>query len=130
MRIKVTDESQKTDDPPASQDFVFEKNTTKSSNVQSDFTGITNGNDLICVQPPADGDYWPYGDNPSDEQSDSSSGGGMDTGDKIGLAVGIVLGVFFIAVLAWYVRKWALQRNRPVQMSNGWNQKGFMRGKI
>ena len=119
----------KTDDPPATQDFIFEKNTTKSSSLQSEFAGVDNGNDLVCLVAPADGSYWPYGDTPGESDQSSSGGGGMDAGDKAGLAAGIILGVLFIAALAWFVRRWAMQRNGALG-SNGkqpW-QKGFQRG--
>lgn len=124
------DNSAQTDNPPTAQDYIFEKNTTKSASLQKEFTGVDNGNDLVCLVAPTGGSYWPYGDTPDTESDQSTSGGSeIDAGSKAGIAVGVILGILFVAALAWYVRRWALQRSSPIGFNNRRARlQGFQRG--
>ncbi|KAL5487999.1 hypothetical protein ACEPAI_6107 [Sanghuangporus weigelae] len=114
-----------TDSTPTTQQFVIDRNNTQSINVQSDFATISDGDGLTCIQPPDGGDYWPYGGSP--ETSTPEEGSGTSTGAKVGLALGIIFGVALVAVLAWFVRRWALARR--AQQAN-YGRQGFVRGKF
>lgn len=118
------------DTTPTTQDFVVDESLVKSSNIQSDFQSIPDGNALTCIVPPDGGDYWPFGGNPASANSSSMTppvsppeaapaSGHSSTGRTIGLVVGIILGVVAAAVAAWFVRRWALARNSRVQGVGG-----------
>ncbi|KAH8118393.1 hypothetical protein DFH11DRAFT_1567138 [Phellopilus nigrolimitatus] len=112
------------DTTPTSNEFVYQKNTTESLSIQSGFESITDGSSLTCIVPPAGGDFWPYGGNPGNSQPVSS--GGPSKGTKVGMALGIVFGVALVAVLAWFIRKWAIARRSRVPTGRG----RFVRGKF
>ncbi|KAI9456038.1 hypothetical protein BJY52DRAFT_1121471, partial [Lactarius psammicola] len=54
-----------TSDPtPASAAFIVSWANVTSTTLQSDFQSVQDAKGLTCIQPPDDGDYWPYGGNP------------------------------------------------------------------
>ncbi|EJD01389.1 uncharacterized protein FOMMEDRAFT_126269 [Fomitiporia mediterranea MF3/22] len=114
-----------TDSTPVTQQFVIDKNTTQSSNVQSDFVAISDGDSLTCIQPPDGGDFWPYGGSPETTGQAGGERSGNSTGDKVGIALGVILGIIFVAALAWFIRRWALARSARQGIYGG---KGFVRG--
>ncbi|KAI9000744.1 pectin lyase fold/virulence factor [Trametes punicea] len=106
-----------TDITPSPAPFVQDQSTVQSSNIQSGFELIPDGNSLTCIVPPEGGDFWPFGGNPSSSQppSSSSSAGGsssLSSGAKAGIAIGVILGVAAVAVVTYFVRNWALRRAR------------------
>ncbi|KAI9063337.1 hypothetical protein FKP32DRAFT_1592598 [Trametes sanguinea] len=115
-----------TDITPSPAPMVEDQNTVQSSNIQSGFQLIPDGNSLTCIIPPDGGDYWPFGGNPSTSQSSptasghpssSSSNGssGLSGGAKAGIAIGVILGVAAIAVATYFIRNWAVRRARTAQ---------------
>ena len=119
----------KDDTVPSSQPFVIDQSTISSSSTQSNFTAISDGDSLTCIVPPNGGDYWPYGGNPEGSSTNSSSGsGGSSAGKKAGLAIGIIAGIIFVGVLSWFIRRWAIarQRTRPQRTPAG-DRMGFVR---
>ncbi|PFH47806.1 hypothetical protein AMATHDRAFT_66860 [Amanita thiersii Skay4041] len=101
--------------------FVLDTKSVQGLDLQPDFQIIQDGDSLTCVLPPEGGDYWPFGGNPGGNSTPNSSGRGGSPGTKaVGLAVGLVFGVILLAILAWYIRKWALrqQKNRKHQHNN------------
>ncbi|KZT29384.1 hypothetical protein NEOLEDRAFT_1128112 [Neolentinus lepideus HHB14362 ss-1] len=111
------------DQTPNPSPFVIDFNTVSSSTTQFDFSSVPDGDSLTCVMPPTGGDYWPFGGNPDPsssaipvsvpEPSTVSSGHGSSAGRTAGLVIGIIAGVALIAVAAWFIRKWALNRSAP-----------------
>lgn len=99
----------------------MDTNDTQSMSVQSDFQTGIDGDGLTCVLPPDGGDYWPFGGNPDPNvppvsssepySSESSGGGGTTKGQKIGIALGVILGVLFVALATWLIRRWAVRRS-------------------
>ncbi|KLO11233.1 hypothetical protein SCHPADRAFT_831467 [Schizopora paradoxa] len=100
------------DQTPTPAAFVMDQNTVTQSTTQSDFVNIQDGDTLTCIEPPTDGDYWPFGGNPGDtvSSSTSSSSSHSSTGRTVGLVLGILGGILFVAALSWFVRKRALTR--------------------
>jgi hypothetical protein len=82
---------------------------------------VTDGDGLTCIVPPQGGDHWPFGashdpNTPPVVPSQSSTPAptthqGISTGTKVGIAIGVIMGVLFIAILAWFIRRRAI--NRP-----------------
>ncbi|KAI0660712.1 pectin lyase fold/virulence factor [Cubamyces menziesii] len=116
-----------TDITPQPAPFVEDQSTVQSSNIQSGFQLIPDGNSLTCIIPPSGGDYWPFGGNPSATQSSPTSSGspastssgssalshgGLSGGGKAGIAIGVILGVAAIAAATYFIRNWAVQRAR------------------
>ncbi|KAI0375936.1 hypothetical protein BV20DRAFT_1048178 [Pilatotrama ljubarskyi] len=113
-----------TDVTPSPAPFVQDQNTVQSSNIQSGFQLIPDGNSLTCIMPPEGGDYWPFGGNPSSSgssptssgsptsNSSPSSHGGLSGGAKAGIAIGVILGVAALAIVTYFVRNWAVRRAR------------------
>jgi len=102
------------DPTPSPAAFVLDINNTAQSTTQSDFQFNTNGDGLTCVLPPSGGDYWPFGQDPgssSSPPSSSPSTSHTSTGTIVGIVIGVVAGLLFVALLAWYIRKWALKRS-------------------
>jgi len=134
-----------TGDPtPSPAAFVLDINNTAQSTTQSDFVDNTNGDSLTCVLPPAGGDYWPFGGNPNNSssppisppESPSSSSSSSSTshpsaGAIAGAVLGVIAGVLCIALLAWYIRKWALRRseNRSYFKATRRVSRGYIRNK-
>jgi parallel beta-helix repeat protein len=100
------------DATPTPAAFVLAQNTVSKSTTQSNFTSISDGNSLTCVQPPDGGDYWPFGGNPSPSNNNngSSESGHRSSGSKAGIAIGVILGLLAIAISAFFIRRWALRR--------------------
>ena len=116
-----------TDITPQPAPFVEDQSTVQSSNIQSGFQLIPDGNSLTCIIPPSGGDYWPFGGNPSATQSSPTSSGsptstssgssalshgGLSGGGKAGIAIGVILGVAAIAAATYFIRNWAVRRAR------------------
>lgn len=128
------------DTTPTPAAFVFDQNNTQMDNVQSDFQIIPDGSSLTCVLPPDGGDFWPYGGNPASNStspvsppspqpsSPSTSGGNSSKGRTIGIVLGIVLGLLFVAVVSWFLRKWALKRAEAKNHFNA-SKSGYVRSK-
>lgn len=110
--------------PPAP--FIVDPRTTEASSLQSNFESISDGDSLTCVMPPNGGEYWPFGKNPSnttDQPGGPSGPSGHDTkggshGSTAGIVVGVILGVLAVAVGAWFLRKWAMNRTAAKQHFN------------
>jgi parallel beta-helix repeat protein len=119
---------------PSPAPFVQDQNNVQQSTIQPDFQTIPDADALTCVLPPDGGDYWPYGGNPSASQASpvssasaatptsspgrASSGGVSSNGKTVGLVVGLVLGLLFAAVVAWFVRKWAINHAERTKLFN------------
>ncbi|KAH9948810.1 hypothetical protein B0H21DRAFT_215485 [Amylocystis lapponica] len=110
------------DTVPSPAPFVVDPNTTTQTTEQTNFQNIANGDGLTCIQPPEGGDYWPFGGNPDSpvpsSPASSSSGSttttsGLSGGAKAGIAIGVIFGVAAIAIVAFFIRRWALQRVVP-----------------
>lgn len=127
-----------TGDPtPSPAPFVIDINNTAQSTTQSDFIDNTDGDALTCVLPPADGDYWPFGGNPSGspvsppEASPSTTSSSSSTGKIVGIVLGVIAGILLVALIAWYIRKWALKRaeDRTHFKAARHAQKGYIQSK-
>ncbi|KAI0322505.1 hypothetical protein OF83DRAFT_736540 [Amylostereum chailletii] len=112
--------------------LVAPANVTESS-IQSDFETVANGDGLTCILPP-DGDYWPYGGQPTSPSSPPTSvpeqtqaNDGPSDGTKAGIAIGVIVGVVAAALAAWYIRKWAIRRQQ-LQHAASLGDKGFEEG--
>lgn len=123
-----------TGDPtPSPAAFVIDINNTAQSTTQSNFLDNTNGDALTCVLPPAGGDYWPFGGNPSSPSSptspEPSTSSHSSTGKIVGIVLGVILGILFVAFVAWYIRRWAVKRadDRNHLKATRHNQKGYIR---
>ncbi|KAF8592767.1 hypothetical protein K439DRAFT_1643763 [Ramaria rubella] len=117
------------DQTPSSQPFVANLDSISDSSLQHDFTNISDGDSLTCIVPPPGGDFWPFGGNhapdaPPDVPGEPSPAvvrsGGTSTGTKVGLALGIIAGVLLVAVLCFFVRKWAIARKRRQRNPTTW----------
>ncbi|KAI0032935.1 hypothetical protein K488DRAFT_78182 [Vararia minispora EC-137] len=64
---------------PSTAPFVYAPTNVTSSTLQRDFTQISDGDVLTCVVPPTEGNFWPYGGNPSNPNSPSVSSAGYST---------------------------------------------------
>ncbi|KAF8530898.1 hypothetical protein JB92DRAFT_2803962 [Gautieria morchelliformis] len=105
------------DTTPTSQPFVAQENNITDSALQSDFVNIQDADHLTCIMPPPGGSYWPFGgshdpNSPPDVANSSSTTtglssahGGISTGEKVGIAIGVVVGILLVAVLAWFIRR-------------------------
>jgi parallel beta-helix repeat protein len=124
-----------TENPMPSPDpFVVDNSAVQSTTLQSDFQSISNGDGLTCIIPP-NGDYWPYGGNtdtnstnspvPVPEPATTTSTGskGLSGGAVAGVVVGVICGISALAVVTWYIRKWALKR----AADKSFNRAGYMR---
>ncbi|KIY52617.1 hypothetical protein FISHEDRAFT_25752, partial [Fistulina hepatica ATCC 64428] len=95
---------------PSPAAFIVERNTTASSNLQSNFTNVTSADSLTCVLPPDGGDYWPYGGNPSAKSGSTSHSSGLSGGAIAGAVIGVLVGVAALGVACWFIRRWAMNR--------------------
>lgn len=126
-----------TGDPtPSPAPFVMDINNTAQSTTQLNFQTNTDGDSLTCVFPPDGGDYWPFGGNPStsspSEPSPSpSTSSHSSTGKIVGIVIGVIGGILFVALAAWFIRKWALKRveDRSHFKDTRNVQKGYIRSK-
>jgi len=86
--------------------FVKVDSTVKDSTLQSQFVNVSNGDKLVCIEPP-NGSYWPYNiDNPAGAAPSNPS----DIGKKIGLGVGIPLGFLLVIASTFIIRRVAVIR--------------------
>jgi len=115
-----------TDAPtPQSAAFVVGPANVTTSNLQSQFQSVQDAKGLTCVLPPAGGDYWPYGGNPTSPSPSATSTAGQGSakhssaGAKAGLAIGITIAVVAIIVGIIFVRRWALRRQLVKSVSKG-----------
>lgn len=111
------------DSPPAGAPFIVDSNNTDEMNIQPNFQSIGDGDDLTCVLPPNGGDFWPFGTNPSNttqpgESQTGPHGHGLSSGAKAGIAIGVILGVVFIGVATWFIRKQIVKRVKSRQLAS------------
>lgn len=117
------------DSTPPPSAFVIDLNTTKQSTTQLDFVSVSDGDSLTCVMPPAGGDYWPFGGKPTPPESSPSatstpSSHSNNTGTTVGIIFGSIGAVLLVAVVAWYIRKWAIKRAEARKIMNTTKQHG------
>ncbi|KAG1877548.1 hypothetical protein F4604DRAFT_1924194 [Suillus subluteus] len=106
-----------TGDPtPSPAAFVMDVNNTAQSTTQTDFQTNTDG-DSLTFQPTT-------GSSPSTSSHTS-------TGTIVGIVIGVIAGILFVALAAWYIRKWALKRaeDRSHFKDTRQVQKGYIRSK-
>lgn len=66
---------------------------------------------VICVFPPTGKDVWPFGtEQVKGLPPNDPIGHGSSKGRKIGLGVGIVLGLLAVGVVAFLARRWFIRR--------------------
>jgi parallel beta-helix repeat protein len=115
------------DPTPPSAAFVVGSANVTTSNLQSQFQSVQDAKGLTCVIPPAGGDYWPYGGNPTSTSTAStatstsgqSSAKHSSAGSKAGLAIGIIVAVAAMIAGIILVRRWALKRQLMKSVSRG-----------
>ncbi|KAF8505871.1 hypothetical protein F5888DRAFT_481064 [Russula emetica] len=115
------------DPTPPSAAFIVGSANVTTSNLQSQFQSVQDAKGLTCVIPPAGGDYWPYGGNPTSTSTAStatstsgqSSAKHSSAGSKAGLAVGIIVAVAAVIAGIILVRRWALKRQPMKSVSRG-----------
>ena len=101
---------------PQAAAFVIDWSVVSQSTIQTNFQNVSNADDLICVVPPSGGAYWPYGKEPESSNPSSNSGNsvtvtsGSSAGRTAGIVVGVLAGVVSVALLTWYIRKWAIAK--------------------
>jgi len=106
--------------------FVIDQSTVSSSTTQSNFSSIPDGNSLTCVQPPDGGDFWPFGGNPSSSPP-SSPGTASHSHSTAGIAVGIILGLLFVAVSTFFIRRWAMKRAQARRLYNASRRSKYLK---
>jgi len=89
--------------------FVQIPGNVSSSKVQSGFTTVQNADALICISPP-DEDVWPFGDGRTPAQI-SEDGRSSSVGRKVGLGLGIPLGILAVGGLAYFGRNLYMRRH-------------------
>jgi parallel beta-helix repeat protein len=113
------------DTTPAPAAFVIDLSNVQQSTTQLDFTPVSDGDSLTCVLPPDGGDYWPFGGNPNSTASPVSPPEAAPTttnsshssaGTTAGIVIGAIGAVLLVAVITWFVRKWALKRSRAAEV--------------
>ncbi|KAF8317015.1 uncharacterized protein EI90DRAFT_214800 [Cantharellus anzutake] len=109
-----------TDNTPTPEPFVADQNSVVDCDLQSSIVRVSDGDSLTCIMP-TDGDFWPFGGQPSPnvpgEEGPGSGGAGKEgkstaqnTAAKIGLGLGIPLGIVVALIGSWYLRNWYLSR--------------------
>ncbi|KAG9317823.1 hypothetical protein JVU11DRAFT_2049 [Chiua virens] len=109
------------DTTPSPAPFVIDYNTVSKSTTQLDFGSISDGDSLTCVLPPDGGDYWPFGGNPDSTSpapaaSPISTSKHPSTGATAGIVVGAIAAVVLVAVITWFVRRWAMKRTQAAKL--------------
>ncbi|KAG6335885.1 hypothetical protein ID866_3194 [Astraeus odoratus] len=126
------------DDPtPSPAPFIIDLSTVSQSTTQLDFTPVSDGDSLTCVQPPDGGDYWPYGGNPNPPEAapttTTTSTPSSHTGTTVGIIIGSLLAVAVVGVAAWYIRRWAIKRAEDRKILHATRQyrdhSGYLRSK-
>lgn len=138
-----------TEPPPTPAAFVIDWSTVSQSTTQFDFTNITNGDGLTCILPPDGGDFWPFGGNPNPAPGEpgvpgtttdngangntngtapvsASGSSGLSGGAQAGIAIGVILGVGFLALATYFIREWALKRAASRNTENPWSKSGYV----
>ena len=109
--------------PPAA--FVIDLSNVQQSTTQLDFTPVSDGDSLTCVLPPDGGDYWPFGGNPDstappvgppEAPPTTTSSSHSSAGTTAGIIIGAIGAVLLVAVITWFVRKWALKRSQAADV--------------
>lgn len=99
--------------PPNPAPFVVDPSLTQGLTLQSNFQTVNNNNNsLVCVEPPDEGDYWPFGTTPSSGTSPGPGSTKLTAGQKAGIAIGVILGVIALAIALWFVRKRSIRKYR------------------
>jgi hypothetical protein len=113
------------DNVPTPAPFIVDPQSTNGLSLQSNFDTTSDGDSLTCVMPPNGGDYWPFGKNPSNttgpSEGSSQTGDGTkggSSGSTAGIVVGVIVGVLAVAIGAWFIRKWAMNRTEARQHFN------------
>lgn len=127
------------DTTPSPAAFVIDMSTVSKSTTQFDFASVSDGNNLICVEPPNGGAYWPFGGVPNSTSSPvsppeaaptASSSTSSSAGKTAGIVIGTILAVLLLAAATWYVRRRAIKRSmlarypRPVRDSYNYVRHG------
>ena len=91
---------------------------------------VPDADSLTCIVP-SDGNYWPFGGQPTpmvpgevSPPSSTRGGGGLDTGAKIGIGIGLTAAVILFALIAWFLRKWQLDRRIRKHPVHGFGKGG------
>ena len=129
-----------TGDPtPTPAAFVIDLGDVQKSTTQLDFTSVSDADGLTCVLPPDGGDYWPFGGNPGSGSSPVSppesssttttSSSHSSAGTTAGIVIGALAALLLLAVITWFVRKWALKHAHPdrVYPRHPRDSKGYLR---
>jgi len=112
------------DTTPAPAAFVIDLSNVQKSTTQLDFTPVSDGDSLTCVLPPDGGDYWPFGGNPNStappisppEAAPTTSPSHLSAGTTAGIVLGAIGAVLLVAVITWFVRKWALKHAQMAEV--------------
>lgn len=112
----------------------MDTNTTEGLSLQPDFQRVADGDSLTCVLPPSGGDFWPFGGNPSNTSTPinptdpvTGVGAASSSDTTVGVAVGVILGVLVLAVVSWFVRKWAVNRTEAQRHFNATRRSQYIR---
>ncbi|KAF8550377.1 hypothetical protein OG21DRAFT_1468783 [Imleria badia] len=110
------------DPTPTPAAFVIDLGNIQMSTTQLDFTNVSDGDSLTCVLPPDGGDYWPFGGNPASTSSPVSppeststtttSSSHSSAGTTAGIVIGTIAALVLVAIITWFVRKWALKHKQ------------------
>lgn len=123
----------KTDETPTPQAFVIQQTNVEQSTTQFEFVNVPDGDALTCILPPDGGSYWPYGGNPEGDNDpfddiDDGSSGSSGKGRTAGIVVGIILGLAAIAVISWFLRRWAI-KNRTRRIGRPRSYHGYSKSR-
>jgi len=107
--------------------FVIDQSTVSQSTTQTNFTSIADGDGLTCVQPPDGGTFWPFQSGSPGSATTSSSSGSHSSGSTVGIAVGVVAGLLFVGISAFFIRRWALRRAESQRLYKASRRSKFLR---